>query len=39
MIGEENQTKRAVLIHVADLVRRSLTAALNTLGIEVPERM
>ena len=39
IIGEENQTNRAVLIAVADLARRSLTAALNTLGIEVPERM
>ena len=39
IIAEENQTKRAVLIAVADLARRSLTAALNTLGIEVPERM
>ena len=39
IIAEENPTKRAVLIHVADLARRSLTAALNTLGIEVPERM
>ena len=39
IIGEENQAKRAVLIAVADLARRSLTAALNTLGIEVPERM
>lgn len=39
IIIEENQTKRAVLIAVADLARRSLTAALQTLGIEVPERM
>ncbi len=39
IIGEENPTKRRVLISVADLARRSLTAALNTLGIEVPERM
>jgi arginyl-tRNA synthetase len=36
---EENPTKRAVLIVVADVARRTLTAALNTLGIEVPERM
>ena len=28
-----------VLIAVADLARRSLTASLQTLGIEVPERM
>jgi arginyl-tRNA synthetase len=39
IIVEENQTKRQVLIAVADLARRSLTAALQTLGIEVPERM
>ena len=39
IIAEENQTKRAVLIRVADSARKSLTAALNTLGIEVPERM
>jgi arginyl-tRNA synthetase len=36
---EENPTKRAVLIVIADIARRNLTAALNTLGIEVPERM
>lgn len=36
---EENQTKRAVLLLIADAARRSLTAALDTLGIEVPERM
>ena len=39
IIVEENPTKRAVLIAVADLARKSLTAALQTLGIEVPERM
>ncbi len=39
IIGEENPTKRAVLVVVADITRRSLTSALNTLGIEVPERM
>ena len=39
IIAEENQTKRAVLIAVAELARKSLTASLNTLGIEVPERM
>ncbi len=39
IIVEENQTKRRVLINVADLARRSLTAALQILGIEVPERM
>lgn len=39
IITEENQTRRAVLIAAADITRRSLTAALNTLGIEVPKRM
>ena len=39
IIAEENQAKRAVLIVIADIARRNLTAALNTLGIEVPERM
>ena len=36
---EENEVKKAVLIVAADIARRSLTAALNTMGIEVPERM
>ena len=39
IIGEEDQTKRGVLIRVADYTRRQLTAALATLGISVPERM
>jgi len=39
IIAEENPIKRTVLVVVADITRRSLTAALNTLGIEVPERM
>ncbi len=39
IMAEKNQTKRQVLIAVADLARRSLTASLQTLGIEVPERM
>ena len=39
IIAEENQAKRAVLIAVADIARRQLTAALDTLGIVVPERM
>ena len=39
IIAEENKTKRRVLIQVADLARRNLTAALNLLGIEVPEKM
>ena len=39
IISEEDETKRAVLIAVADVTRRRLTAALTTLGIAVPERM
>ncbi|HEX8265851.1 MAG TPA: arginine--tRNA ligase [Pyrinomonadaceae bacterium] len=39
IIAEENLTKRAVLITVADVTRRQLIAALRTLGIIVPERM
>ena len=39
IIAEENAPKRAVLLSIADITRRQLTAALNTLGIEVPERM
>lgn len=36
---EENKVKKAVLLVTADITRRSLTTALETLGIEVPERM
>ena len=39
IIAEEDATKRAVLITVADYTRRQLTAALGRLGISVPERM
>lgn len=39
IIAEENAAKRALLVVVADRVRASLTAALATMGIEVPERM
>ncbi|HEX3280067.1 MAG TPA: arginine--tRNA ligase [Pyrinomonadaceae bacterium] len=39
IIAEEDQSKRAVLIAVADITRQRLTAALATLGIKVPERM
>jgi arginyl-tRNA synthetase len=39
IISEEDETKRAVLIAVADYARRQLTGALATLGITVPERM
>ncbi|MDT4895244.1 MAG: arginyl-tRNA synthetase [Acidobacteriota bacterium] len=39
IIAEEDATRRAVLITVADLARQQLTSALATLGIRVPERM
>jgi arginyl-tRNA synthetase len=39
IISETHDIKRAILITVADMTRRSLTAALETMGIEVPERM
>jgi len=39
IIAETNEVKRAVLVAVADMVRRTLTEALATLGIEVPEKM
>jgi len=39
IIAEQDETKRAVLIAVAELARRRLTSALGTLGIAVPERM
>jgi arginyl-tRNA synthetase len=39
IIAEEDQTKRTVLILVADYTRRQLATALKTLGIAVPERM
>lgn len=39
IIAEENAVKRAVLIVIADIARRSLTAGLATMGIEVPEKM
>jgi arginyl-tRNA synthetase len=39
IIAEEDATRRAVLIAVADYTRRQLTAALRRLGIAVPERM
>jgi arginyl-tRNA synthetase len=39
ILTEENRFKRAVLIAAADLTRKTLTSALETLGIEVPERM
>ncbi|MBD0327562.1 MAG: arginine--tRNA ligase, partial [Pyrinomonadaceae bacterium] len=39
IIAEEDATRRAVLVVVADIARRQLTAALLMLGIHVPERM
>lgn len=39
IIAEENADKRAVLVATVDIARRSLTAALNTMGIAVPDRM
>ncbi|MEP6946572.1 MAG: arginine--tRNA ligase [Acidobacteriota bacterium] len=36
---EPDEVKRAVLVVVADMARRSLTSALATMGIEVPEKM
>lgn len=39
ILAEENPLKRAVLVVAADIARKSLTDALNILGIEVPERM
>jgi arginyl-tRNA synthetase len=39
IIAEEDSTKRAVLIAAANITRRRLTSALETLGIVVPERM
>jgi arginyl-tRNA synthetase len=39
IIAEEDTTKRAVLIAVADYTRQQLTTALARLGIAVPDRM
>ncbi|MBE7516596.1 MAG: arginine--tRNA ligase [Chloracidobacterium sp.] len=39
IVSEPDAAKREVLIAVADAARRSLTASLNTLGIDVPEKM
>ncbi len=39
IIAESDDTKRAILVVVADMTRRALTAALDTLGVEVPEKM
>jgi arginyl-tRNA synthetase len=39
ILPEKDPKKRAVLLSVADAARRSLTAALDTMGIEVPPKM
>ena len=39
ILAEEDAVWKAVLVTTADLTRRTITSALNTLGIEVPERM
>lgn len=39
IIAETDEVKRAILVVVADMARRSLTESLATLGIEVPEKM
>jgi arginyl-tRNA synthetase len=39
ILEERDAVRRAVLVYVTDFVRTQLTAALATLGIEVPERM
>ena len=39
VLEEKDPTRRAVLVVVFDFVRKQLTSALGTLGIEVPERM
>ncbi len=39
IIPETDPAKRGVLIAVADATRKALTAALATMGIEVPEKM
>lgn len=39
ILVEENAVKKSVLLVTAEIVRKSLTAALNTMGIEIPERM
>ena len=39
ILSETDDLKRAVLVVIADMARRALTSALDTLGIEVPEKM
>ena len=39
ILPEKDPSKRAVLLSVADTARNALTAALDTMGIDVPPRM
>jgi len=39
ILVEVNVVKRAMLVITADIARKALTSALNTMGIEVPARM
>jgi arginyl-tRNA synthetase len=39
ILPEKDQSKRAILLAVADRARRALTEALATMGIEVPPKM
>lgn len=39
IVSEHDKVKQAVLASAADMARRSLTAALDVMGIEVPEAM
>ena len=39
ILSETDDLKRSVLVVVADMARRALVDALDTLGIEVPEKM
>jgi arginyl-tRNA synthetase len=39
ILEEKDAVRRAVLVFVADFVRKQLTKSLDALGIEVPERM
>jgi len=39
IIAETDPIKRSMLIEVADSARKALTSALDTMGIEVPEKM
>ncbi len=39
ILSEKDESKKALMICVAEIARRSLTKALETMGIKVPERM